>query len=249
MALLPKRGRDDDHDATSRQNSEDRSRAGADPNPFAIPQGFTPDPLPIRDTFPAEWTGPQAGESASVEVPDLIGEVIGFRMFDCFTGAAGMELHTRAMPGVDRSFHDTQFRSKKFNTDVSQHRLVSPFQQYTWEKGTDTARRMGKDEGGFYAYHDLSRIGSALKFQGSTWKIPTVIQAWGEIYVYESGFRAQHVRLVLLAFCENWAWRDVQNYRKWARDTYDCGICPEDELERASRKFGEPVALHLRPKN
>lgn len=180
--MFNRKGNDDD-ELTTGQDATDRSRASARPEEVSQPPTIA-----TPDTFPPKWTFPRTAprQGASVEVPDLVGEVIGFRYFDCTTSRVqSPQLHGGAMEiPTDDGLLTTQYRSRKIG-DLANHRLVSPYRQYTWDKGYDTAPKMNAQEGGFYAYHDVSIMGgfghkARVQYSGAMWKIPAVMQARGE---------------------------------------------------------------------
>lgn len=180
---------------------------------------------------PEAWTEEGKGKGKGVTAPDLVGEVIGYKYFSCKVGL---------QPNPNEK------RNRWGATDI--HRINSPMQGTQWNSGNLIPDRITEREGGIYAYHQLYSLPPLqYKAHNNCWGIPTVIQAWGDLYVYRDGFRAQNAKLVLMSFLPDWPWEAVRHYRKWCLDIYGCKAVPYDELEENAKRYGAPVLKSLYP--
>lgn len=134
---------------------------------------------------------------------------------------------------------------------VTQRELVSPVQHYGWEKGLQKADYINEEEGGFYAYHyesvDSARGLKPRSTGGGSWNVWGVVKAKGDIYVYETGFRAQYARVVALGFDPDWKYVDVMNFKRWAKREYGAKCVMWMMLRLVSHKYGTPVPESVRP--
>lgn len=134
---------------------------------------------------------------------------------------------------------------------IENNSLTSPVQYHRWRGGLLKADSMDGREAGYYAYHDVGNNPlprSSIGYRGGgLWQVWGAVKCKGDIYVYEEGFRAQYAQVVLLTFSPEWKWKDVEQYRKWARKYYQCRIVVPQLLKYESLKFGTRVPEECRP--
>lgn len=150
------------------------------------------------------------------------------------------------------------FRRWKLDNNVLYGEYQSSF---AWGKGLLKADDMSEVECGFYAYHSVDEDGvfkhgfvnpltNQRRTSGTTryWHLVGVVRCKGDLYVYPDGFRAQYAEIVLLGFSEDWQYKDVLNFRAWAKREYGCAVVEENQLNKAALKYGSPIPESLIPK-
>jgi hypothetical protein len=97
---------------------------------------------------------------------------------------------------------------------------------------------------GLYAWHDPARLPGASGFAAEY--VYGAILAWGRIEVHGDGLRAEYAEPVLLAYDESQSYKHVRRVQAIGSEL-GLPVVEVDELEEASKAFGEPVPRELRP--
>jgi hypothetical protein len=142
-------------------------------------------------------------------------------------------------PSVNPHTHNGQivgFRAWGLN---AQYMLESPHARAAWptEPTKATAVRFLDSAPGWYAYYTLAACDHREFNQFRGQKISGAIAAWGETFVYPTGFRAEYARVVALCYQTNWPRPFIAALHVIA-GMYSALLIRNEELERIAGEFG-----------
>jgi len=154
--------------------------------------------------------------------------------------------------------------------------LHSPYQGDEWTSGSATADHITDGEGGLYAHHSLREL-AAYDYSGlargqmiwntrggGRWVIPAIVAGSGDLYVYETGFRAEHLQILAVGTYPGWSRRHRRVWKRWMMMRYGAIVLnpltgqrehsvrgkPRWSAPGASwRRWGEVIPMELRPEN
>lgn len=122
------------------------------------------------------------------------------------------------------------------------YRLESPYTGSEWPVRSERARRAPGMSGavGWYAYYTLQAcdVREFREFKGQ--KIAGAVAAWGETFVYPTGFRAEFAEVCALCYAIDWPKPFIAALRAIASE-YGAQLCTHDDLPTIVEEYGDPI--------